>query len=289
MSKKLTHEYVKSQFEKAGHIPKFTEYINNYTKLDFICPNGHHHSMTWAHWTSGNRCGKCKGNIEVTHEDVKKSLKYKSYELISKVYVNAHTKLECICPNGHKYYITWNNWRKGAECFECFGSKKLTIDFIKEEFEKEGYILLSTEYINNSNKLNYICPNGHVHSISWNNWQAGKRCKKCNNNGTSNFEKEVKQFIIDQGIDIIENDRTTIKNTKTNYFLELDILFQCKTKAIECNGIYWHDRPEAIEKDLIKQKQCKELGINLLVITDEEWTTNQIECQDKIKRFIVSR
>ena len=69
--------------------------------------------------------------------------------------------------------------------------------------------------------------------------------------------------------------------------LELDILLPCKTKAIECNGIYWHDRPEARKNDKIKKKLCKELGIDLLVITDVEWKDDKSKCHDKIKKFIV--
>ena len=119
MPKKLTYEFVKSQFEKDNYIPKFTEYKNNYTKLPYICPKGHEGSITWGDWGSGCRC------------------------------------------------------------FECFGTKKLTIEFIRDEFKKYNYILLSTEYINNHTKLNYICPNGHKHSITWNDWKAGKRCGYC--------------------------------------------------------------------------------------------------------------
>jgi len=32
-------------------------------------------------------------------------------------------------------------------------NKKLTIEFIQEEFEKENYALLTKKYINNSQKL----------------------------------------------------------------------------------------------------------------------------------------
>ena len=47
--------------------------------------------------------------------------------------------------------------------------RKLTYEFVKEQFEKEGYTLLSEKYINCFTKLDYICPKGHKHSISWEN------------------------------------------------------------------------------------------------------------------------
>ena len=284
---KLSYEFVKEYFEKDGYIPKFTEYINNNTKLDYVCPEGHKGAIKYAHWKDGHRCGICANKSTITIEFIKQYFVKQDYICSSTKYINAHTKLDYICPNEHRHSISWNEWSSGNRCPYCAINAKLTLGFIKQEFAKEGCTVLDDIYINNKTKINYICQSGHEHSITWDAWKAGKRCPKCSNNGTSNFEKEVKQFIIDQGIDIIENDRTTILNHNTNCFLELDILFPCKTKAIECNGIYWHDRPEAIERDKIKNKQCKKLGIDLLTITDEEWIYNQKSCKDKIIKFVL--
>jgi hypothetical protein len=38
---------------------------------------------------------------------------------------------------------------------------------------------LTTKYINDDQKLNYICPEGHEHNTTWNNWQKGVRCRTC--------------------------------------------------------------------------------------------------------------
>ena len=57
--------------------------------------------------------------------------------------------------------------------------KKLTIEFVRQQFEKEGYILLSSEYKNNRQKLEYICSEKHSHNISWSGWASGQRCSYC--------------------------------------------------------------------------------------------------------------
>ena len=163
--------------------------------------------------------------------------------------------------------------------------KKLTYEFVKESFNTEDYKLLSKEYINSHSKLDYICNKGHKHSMAWLNWVKGINCPKCSNNGTSNFEKEVKQFVVENKQEIIENDRSTIKGDKGR-FLELDILLTCKTKAIECSGVYWHSKPEVKKNDIIKQTKCKELGINLLTITDKEWYKNNNKIKNKILNFL---
>lgn len=58
-------------------------------------------------------------------------------------------------------------------------NKKHTIEFIRAEFKKEGYTLVSTEYINNKQNLDYVCPKGHERSIKWNCWVRGHRCRQC--------------------------------------------------------------------------------------------------------------
>ena len=286
MPKKLTYEFVNKLFEDDGYILSSKEYISAHTKLEYICPEGHQNSMTWANWQQGARCPDCAGNKKLTREFIKQDFEEKDYTLSSKEYLGAHTKLDYICPAGHQNSMTWANWITGYRCPDCAGNMKLTHKFVKSKFEKNNYILSSKEYINSNTKLYYVCPKGHEGSMRWDDWQQGVRCSKCSYaDGSSNFEKEVKQFILSLTKDFIENDRTTIKGSK-GWFLELDILFPCKTKAIECNGIYWHDRPEVIERDKIKQDKCKEKGIKLLTITDEEWYNDRKKCEKIIMDFI---
>lgn len=118
---------------------------------------------------------------KLTLEFVKEQFEKEGYKLLSRKYINPHSKLVYICPNGHKHGITWSNWsnKKKYRCAYCAGNIRLTINFIKKEFDKENYILLSTIYKNSHQKLKYICPKGHKHSIRWNDWQRGRRCFIC--------------------------------------------------------------------------------------------------------------
>ena len=52
-------------------------------------------------------------------------------------YINNRTKFEIGCPNGHSFFITYNNLlkRKKVECKECENLKKYT--HFKETLEKE--------------------------------------------------------------------------------------------------------------------------------------------------------
>ncbi len=58
-------------------------------------------------------------------------------------------------------------------------------------------------------------------------------------------------------------------------------------KAIEYNGEYWHNKKYQIIKDKIKLKQCKEKGINLLIIKEQDWIDNKEKQIKKIKKFLL--
>ena len=58
---------------------------------------------------------------------------------------------------------------------------KWTIEKAKEEFGKEGYVLLEEEYINSKTKMRYKCPNGHEHSVTMSKFKSGRRCPFCAN------------------------------------------------------------------------------------------------------------
>ncbi|HEC66264.1 MAG TPA: hypothetical protein ENI23_13315 [bacterium] len=104
------------------------------------------------------------------------------HRLLTKQYNNAHQKLDYICPQGHKHSIKWNHWKSGHRCPHCDGQTKPLFDSVKTSFEKEGYLLVSSSYVNSKHKLEYICPLGHKHEISWSHWNLRKqRCPTCRN------------------------------------------------------------------------------------------------------------
>jgi len=139
MSKKLTIGFIKEQFEKESYTLLTEICVNNQQKLNYICPNGHEHSISWGNWKTGYRCPYCANNVRLTIEFIKNEFKKEGYKLLTKVYKNSKQKLDYLCPKGHQHSIKWNNWQQGDRCYYCYGNVKLTIEFIEKEFNKEGY------------------------------------------------------------------------------------------------------------------------------------------------------
>ena len=99
------------------------------------------------------------------------------------------------------------------------------------------------------------------------------------------IEKEVSEFIKGLGF-LVETNNRTILNPK-----EIDIYVPAKNLAIEVNGLYWHsydyktnDKEDRF-KHLNKTKQAEGAGIELLHITDWEWTNKK----EIVKSIITSK
>ena len=190
------HDYatIKAAFESEGCVLLSTAYTNNAAKLDFICPNGHTYSITWGKWVVGCRCAICAGNVKFTTDFVRSELLKEGYILISTEYINTNTKLKSICPNGHEHEAPFSSWRNGYRCGKCAGNVKHDVEFIREQFKQEGYVLLSDAYVNNESPLRIICNNGHTGVITWGKWVVGCRCAECANNKKLTLEFIKSEF-----------------------------------------------------------------------------------------------
>ena len=116
---------------------------------------------------------------KLTIEFVREQFEKEGYTLLSDTYTDCEQRLKYICPEKHVGQVCWDSWQQGNRCAECAGLKKLTIDFIKKEFEKEGYTLLTKNYKNNKQRLKFVCPKRHKYFIKYNSWQQGHRCRIC--------------------------------------------------------------------------------------------------------------
>jgi hypothetical protein len=119
MAIKLTYDTVRESFESKGYILLSTEYVNNATKLNYKCPKGHEHSIAWNHWQEDRGCPTCAGNNKPVIEHIIRFFEKEDYTLLSTEYINARTKLDYKCPNGHENSIRWGNWNQGKRCPTC--------------------------------------------------------------------------------------------------------------------------------------------------------------------------
>lgn len=204
MVTKYTIEDVEKSFIKEGYTLLSTVYKNSLTKLQYVCPKGHKHQITFKKWQAGQRCPICMGKLTYSLNNIQHILFKEGYILLSDKYEDTNTVLEYICPNGHKHTTTFKNWKKGRRCPHCSNKIKKEYEDVKKSFEIEGYVLLSTNYLNCESKLMYKCPNGHIRETTWSVWRKGYRCPECSGKA---------KLCIDYVTDIISKEGYTILDT----------------------------------------------------------------------------
>jgi len=106
------------------------DYKNAFTKLEYMCDRGHINSINWAMFQQGTRCSKClpdrmSRKYRKDFSEIEESFKQAEYTLITtkEEYINSKQKLKCICPEGHTYLTSWNNFQSGRRC-PCNRTKK---------------------------------------------------------------------------------------------------------------------------------------------------------------------
>lgn len=191
MPKKLTYKEVKKAFNDRGFTLLESCYINNRTKMRYLCNIHGEQTIKWNHFKDGHGCYECgriasaskqRTSIDVVALEFNK----RGYKLLDDEYVNADMLLKYLCPNHGIKHISYGNLMSGKGCAECAGLAKPTYKYVKEYFTSKGYELISNEYINSTSKLDYICSKHGKKSISWGNIISGKGCVECaieNNSG----------------------------------------------------------------------------------------------------------
>lgn len=118
MSRKHTIEFIRAEFAKEGYILLTTEYVNSKTKLDCITPCGNRYSISWNNWHTGYRYNK--NRIRKTLEIIAEDVALYGYTLKSTEYKGNKKKLHLVCPAGHDYFVSWDNWNANkSRCTRC--------------------------------------------------------------------------------------------------------------------------------------------------------------------------
>ena len=160
-------DFLKKIAKERGGKCLSKEYINNTTKAQFKCGEGHIWLMTPHSIKVGQWCPKCgiKRRTEKRKTPIEVYKKYaqdKGGKFLSTNYASGHEKLLWQCGKGHQWcapgvmVINSKTW-----CPHCRGMYK-DISDMQALAKKRGGKCLSEKYVNSSTKLKWQCDKGHV-------------------------------------------------------------------------------------------------------------------------------
>lgn len=202
------------------------DYVNNHTKICIICPEHGEFWQTPRGHLSGSGCPKCaKVNKPSNDEFIKlASLTHlNKYNYIRTNYINAHKKIEIICPTHGSFFMKPTNHIDNKQgCPKCgILSRVSKISLTSEEFIKKAtevhsdkYDYSEIAYVNSHTKVKIKCFKHGVFYQTPNNHLAGKDCLKCRYENSGLLQRKTNAQFITQANKVHNN---FYNYTKTNY------------------------------------------------------------------------
>lgn len=215
-------------------------YVNSHENITALCPEGHTWEFSWSNWKSGNRCIYCSGKDKKTIEFLRTAFKKEGHTLLTNLYNNGFHSLECMCPEGHRYEISWNGWRQGQRCPKCrlsgvSNNESIIAMFLRDECGLE--VIVRDRDIIKPYELDIVIPNIKLAieycGLYWHSELNGKdksyhlsKLQKCIENGyklITVFEDEFlyrRDVVLSRLCNIIGSD----KDSKKVYAMNCEII-----------------------------------------------------------------
>lgn len=218
MSRPCKLEDIKEFVESENYKCTSTEYKNNHSNLDFVCPKGHHYQAKWKRFKTGDRCPICSRRY-IFVDEIRSEAEKRGYKLVSEKYDNENKQLEFLCDKNHTFYMSWRVFKRGNGCQICSKKKRKTIEEIKEIAKNRGYECLSNEYYKCGNNLTFKCDKGHIYQATATAICIGNGCPVC-----SGRQKLQLDYIKESTKNIAKNYTCLSTKYDSN---KTKLLFQC--------------------------------------------------------------
>lgn len=304
--RKISYEEIKKYIEQEGYMLLDYNHDGSHHHLTLQCPEGHIFSTTYNNFKRGRRCRECSKtkmnkNRKVTITNIEQEIKPLGFKIVnSEEYEKSSSIITLCCPKNHVFSIIWNNFkRRGYKCPHCNKEERIEKYHFKLQkyIESEGYKLNNIYFNDNDNLMvNITCSNNHTYDISWGKFKSRSRCLICNGKRKSLGEEKIKEYLIKNNIDFVQQKIFNDCNYKGclyfdfylpqhNICIEYDGIGHFEPTDFAGKGEEWAEeqfRDNQI-RDNIKNNYCKNNNINLLRIPYWEFDNIENIIENKLK------
>lgn len=203
-------------------------------------------------------------------------------------YKNAAQKLTWKCKEGHIFYKSWVNVRRGQWCYEC-GWYNPTIHKIQEFAKSRNGECLSTIYVRSIDKLIWKCQNNHIWDASLNSVKNSKSwCPYCYMSVGENITRKYFEFIFQKPFIKIRPfwllNNSGHRLELDGYCAQLNLAFEYNSQQHYGKKIYAENNAILLDNDLHKIQICKKKNIKLFIIPE---CKNYVDKKIYIKEYII--
>lgn len=268
-------------------------------KIIWECSLGHEWIQDPNNRTNRNSgCPVCAGKVvkegfndlKTLYPDIAAEWSSNNSIMPSEITPKSHKKVlwNCIIHGDYPAIIS-NRTQNGTGCTFCSGrlpskTNNLSLSNVSDEWSEKNKTSPSDYTMYSDKSAWWVCENGHE-------WETVVRyrtnnktgCPTCNTGSSSVAEREIADYI-ESFIQVNRNDRDVVSP------LELDIYIPEKRIAVEYNGLYWHSFDKVGKTyHYDKWKKCRDAGIQLITIWEDDYRNNKGVTLRMIKSKILGR
>lgn len=258
-----------------GGVCLATTYEGVIVKMPWQCKKSHPIWMACLNTIkNGYWCPHCAGNARLTIEEMDRLASAHGGKCLTRAYFGARGKLAWMCKHRHVWTATPHSIKQNRTwCPVCGGSQRSTLAEAKRVAARLGGECLSMQYTNLEAYMDWKCVKGHTWRAKFKHIKAlASWCPQC-----SLYRHQAETHAAFEqltGKRFESNRRGVLSNSRW----ELDGWCAELRLAFEYHGIqhyrytpYFHrNGPTDLEKrkedDSLKELDCEELGIRLIVI-----------------------
>lgn len=259
-----TIEDCRNLANRRGGICLEAKYINNSTKMLWMCVKGHRWQASYHNVYVGKWCPQCVHRLEKEYIEIAAR---RGGKFIGPYTGRVNDNVEWQCEEGHRWLATYSHVSRSSWCKICAGQAKPTVDFVHDYLAEIGFILLEEAYVNGDTKLKVKCKKcGDSFTRSWVNFHSKKHhgCPSCGSyklvNGIRASKPQLKIAQLLQAEEFV-NYRVGRRS--------IDVALPKQNIAIEYDGMYWHKGREAKDKvrvDFLISQGWRVLSIKALAM-----------------------
>ncbi len=170
--------YQKLAAERGGKLLS-TEYIDNKTKMEWVCAKSHRWLARPADIGQGKWCLICSGRAPHNLAWCNELAREHNGFCLSAEYKNTQTHMEWECEQGHRWSAVPYGVQQGKWCPYCAGHDRKDIEYLQGLAAKHGGVCLATEYKTALSRYQWRCSKSHEWTAIAGNIQQGYWCPYC--------------------------------------------------------------------------------------------------------------
>lgn len=162
MGRRLNIEAARQAGIERGFLCLSETYVNNKTKLEWLCIRNHRWFSVLSHIKSERGCPMCSGKQKLSLDIARMEAERHGGVCLSDHYIDGRTLMRWRCALNHEWESRLDSIRNsGTWCPFCSEVARITIEEVHEWARSKGGSCLETEFINSTTSMRWRCALNH--------------------------------------------------------------------------------------------------------------------------------